>query len=181
VNETESLKRPIKDDDVPVARPAGRGPVDPASAHAAFERAAGGQRETFGDFFLARLFGFEVTHSEDVCEVTFAIHDFLFNPQGTLHGGVLATALDVAMGHLLHRLAGAGATLDFNVQFVASVRQGSVICRSEVLRRGRSIWFLRAEARNGAGDLIAHATSTWKLLSATAPDTHRTQGATNAG
>jgi uncharacterized protein (TIGR00369 family) len=181
VNETESLKRPIKDVDVPVARPAGRGPVDIASAHAAFERAAGGQRETFGDFFLARLFGFEVTHSEDVCEVTFAIHDFLFNPQGTLHGGVLATALDVAMGHLLHRLAGAGATLDFNVQFVASVRQGSMICRSEVLRRGRSIWFLRAEARNGAGDLIAHATSTWKLLSATAPDTHRTQGATNAG
>jgi uncharacterized protein (TIGR00369 family) len=180
VTETKGLKHASKGADVMDPRHNGRGPIDRAAAEVAFVRATGGRQEAFGDFFLARLFGFEITHPADVCEVKFPIHDFLFNPQGTVHGGVLATALDVAMGHLLHRLAGAGATLEFKVQFLAPVRQGFVICRSDVLRRGSSIWFLRAEARDGAGDLIAHATSTWKLRSAISLDACKTVGATNA-
>ena len=161
MNEIESPKPPISDRHV---METDRGPIDLVSAQAAFDRAAAGQQQAFGDFFLARLFGFEITHPEGMCEVRFMAHDFMFNPQGTLHGGVLATALDVAMGHLLHRMAGAGATLEFKAQYLAPVRQGHVICRSEVLGRGHRIWFLRAEARDNAGNAIAHATSTWKLM-----------------
>jgi uncharacterized protein (TIGR00369 family) len=143
-----------------------RQPVDVEAARAAFERAAAGQREVFGDFFLARLFGFEISYPDEGCEVRFAVRDFMFNPQGSLHGGVLATALDIAMGHLLHRQAGAGATLEFKVQYVAAVRAGHVTCRGAFTKRGRSISFLRAEARDDAGELVAFATATWKLLRA---------------
>ncbi len=137
--------------------------IDLDRARAAFTRAAAGQREEFGDFFLARLLGLIITYPEDACEVAFDAENFLFNPQGTLHGGVLATALDIAMGHLVHRHAGAGTTLEMKVQFLAPVHGGRVSCRSEALRRG-GIWFLRAEAHNEAGVLLAYATSTWKLL-----------------
>ncbi len=36
--------------------------VDLDRARAAFARAAAGQRETFGDFFLARFLGLETTY-----------------------------------------------------------------------------------------------------------------------
>jgi acyl-coenzyme A thioesterase PaaI-like protein len=49
------------------------------------------------------------------------------------------------------------------VQYLAPVRGGRVTCRGEALRRGGT-WFLRAEARNEGGQLLAYATSTWKLL-----------------
>jgi uncharacterized protein (TIGR00369 family) len=141
--------------------------VDLAAARAAFARAAGGTREVFGDFFLLRLLGFEVTHDDAGCEVVFDAADFLFNPQGSVHGGVLATALDVAMGHLIERHAGPGTTLELKVQFLAPVLGGRVVCRGEAMRRG-GIWFLRAEVRDASGAMVAFATSTWKLLRTTA-------------
>jgi uncharacterized protein (TIGR00369 family) len=137
--------------------------VDLAAASAAFARAAEGTREAFGDFFLLRLFGFEVAHDATSCVVSFDVADFMFNPQGSLHGGILTTALDISMGHLIERQAGPGTTLELKVQFLAPVRSGRVTCRSEALRRG-GIWFLRAEAHDKTGALVAYATSTWKLL-----------------
>lgn len=141
--------------------------VDLGAAREAFARAAGGTREVFGDFFLLRLLGFEVTHDGANCEVAFEAADFLFNPQGSLHGGVLATALDIAMGHLIERRAGPGTTLELKVQYLAPVRGGRTVCRAEAMRRG-GIWFLRAEARDASGAPVAFATSTWKLPATTA-------------
>ena len=144
--------------------------IDEATARAAFARAVAGTQEGFGDFFLARLLGLEITYPGDACEVTFDAADFLFNPQGTLHGGILATALDVAMGHLINRQNGSpGTTLEMKIQYLAPIRTGRVTCRGEALRRGGT-WFLRAEARDAEDTLLAFATSTWKLLKRAAPD-----------
>jgi uncharacterized protein (TIGR00369 family) len=142
--------------------------IDQEKARAAFERAAAGTQEAFGDFFLARLLGLEISYPGEACEVEFEVADFLFNPQGSLHGGVLATALDIAMGHLINRQTGPGTTLEMKVQYLAPVRGGRVVCRGEALRRGGT-WFLRAEARDAEGVLVAFATSTWKILRHPAP------------
>lgn len=142
--------------------------IDQAKAQAAFERATAGAQETFGDFFLARLMGLEITYPGEACQVAFDVADFMLNPQGTLHGGMLATALDIAMGHLINHHAGPGTTLEMKIQYLAPVRTGRVVCRGEALRRGGT-WFLRAEAREAEGTLIAFATSTWKMLRKPAP------------
>lgn len=137
-----------------------------AGAERALARALGGEREEFGDFFLSRLLGFDIGYADDACTVAFDAEAFLFNPQGTLHGGILATALDVSMGHWLRHVTGsAGTTLEFKVQFLGAVRSGRVVCAGRMLRQGRSICFLRAEASDEAGEVAAFATSTWKLLS----------------
>lgn len=137
--------------------------VDQAKALAAFQRAAASEREVFDDFFLTRLFGLEISYPGDACEVAFDVQDFMFNPRGSVHGGVLATALDICMGHLINHNTGPGATLELKVQYLAPVSSGRVICRGESLRRGGT-WFLRADARDTDGTLIAFATSTWKVL-----------------
>ncbi len=141
-----------------------RRPIDRDAARAAFDRALDDGREEFGNFFLQRLLGLEVTYPGEDCEVAFEVADFMFNPQGSVHGGVLATALDIAMGHLIHKANGnPGTTLEMKVQYIAPVRAGRVVCRGSALRRGGT-WFLRAEATAEDGTLIAFATSTWKLL-----------------
>ncbi len=137
--------------------------VDQGKALAAFQRACAGTKEEFGDFFLTRLLGLEITYPGDACEVAFEVEDFMLNPRATLHGGVLATALDICMGHLINHQASPGATLEMKIQYLDAATRGRVVCRGEALRRGGT-WFLRAEARDSAGTLIAYATSTWKLL-----------------
>jgi len=138
--------------------------IDVARATAAFEHAVTEHSQEFGKFFLARLYGFEITFPDKECEVAFEAADFMFNPQGTLHGGVIATALDVSMGHLLHRTAGPGTTLEFKVQFLAPIRGGRVRCRGRIMRLGRNLAFLSSEARDASDQPAAFATATWKLL-----------------
>jgi uncharacterized protein (TIGR00369 family) len=127
-------------------------------------RAAADPRQQFGSFFLSRLLGFTVSYEGERCIVTFEAIPTLFNPQGTLHGGILATAMDVSMGHLLHHVDGAGATLEMKAQFLAPVASGMVRCEGSFLRKGRSLSFLQSHAYRSDGELAAHATATWRSL-----------------
>lgn len=138
--------------------------IDVARATAAFEQAVAEHSQEFGKFFLARLYGFEITFPDKECEVAFELADFMFNPQGWLHGGVISTAMDISMGHLLDRTAGPGMTLELKVQFLAPVREGRVRCRGRILRLGKSLAFMTSEARDASDQPIAFATATWKLL-----------------
>jgi len=129
-------------------------------------RASSDPRQEFGSFFLSRLLGFTVAYEGDRCIVSFDAIPPLFNPQGTLHGGILATAMDVSMGHLLHHVDGAGATLEMKVQFLAPVTSGITRCEGSFLRKGRSLSFLQSHAFRSDGELAAHATATWRSLQA---------------
>ena len=128
------------------------------------DRAAADERQEFGSFFLARLLGMTVSYEGEASIVAFDAVPPLFNPQGTLHGGVLATALDISMGHLLNRVAGPGATLEMKVQYMALIASGAVRCRATLLRHGRSLSFLQSHATRADGALAAHATATWRQL-----------------
>lgn len=139
--------------------------IDVASARALLDRALADPRQEFGSFFLSRLLGFSVEYEGERCIVEFEAVRPLFNPQGSLHGGILATAMDISMGHLLHHVTGAGTTLEMKVQFLAPVRSGVVRCEGSFLRRGRSLCFLQSHATNANADAVAHATATWKLVS----------------
>lgn len=138
--------------------------IDAASAQMMLDRALADPRQGFNSFFLSRLLGLRFSYEGERCIAAFDASPLLFNPQGSLHGGVLATAMDISMGHLLHHVAGAGATLEMKVQFLAPVRAGTVRCEASFLRRGRSLSFLQAQARDESGEVVAHATATWKLL-----------------
>lgn len=140
--------------------------MDEAAARIAFDQALETHVPAFGTFFLARLLGLEVSFPEDRSEVRFVVRDFLFNPQGSLHGGIIGTVLDIAMGHLLHHTFGAGMTLEMKTQFIRAPKSGSLLAVGRFLRRGRSINFLEARLQDETGDLLAFATSTWRLLEA---------------
>ena len=131
-------------------------------ARRAFEEALAQHDQAFGQFFLARLLGFEISYPEDTCQVAFTVRDFMFNPQGSLHGGIIALAMDVSMGHLLNRVRGPGATLEMKVQYLRPVRLGGALATGRILRQGASVAFLEARLVDQDGELAAVATSTWK-------------------
>ena len=140
--------------------------VNEAVAREAFEQALASHKQDFGEFFLVRLYGMEVTYTDAECRITFDVKDFMLNPQGGLHGGVIAFALDISMGHLLYRRSGPGATLEMKVQYLTVARSGRLTCVARFLRHGRSVSALRAELLDANGEMIAYGTSTWKSLRA---------------
>ena len=143
--------------------------MDETAARRAFETALATYRQDFGQFFLARLYGLALEYSDDACTITFEPHDFMFNPQGSLHGGVIAFVMDISMGHLLNHCSGPGTTLEMKVQYLKAARSGQLTCTGRFLRRGRGISYLRSELTDQHGELVAYATSTWKSLRAAKP------------
>jgi acyl-coenzyme A thioesterase PaaI-like protein len=64
----------------------------------------------------------------------------LRNPQGSLHGGAMATAMDISMGHLVNKIAGPGATSDEVLQLMEVVRN-QVAERLEIELQGAiQVW-----------------------------------------
>lgn len=130
----------------------------------ALERALDSHAQTFGIFFLARFLGFEVSFDQDTCTVAFDVREDLHNPRAVLQGGVIATALDVAMGHLINHLHSAAATIALNVQYHRPISDGRLRCVAQVLHRGARVWSMTASASDEAGNLIASATSSFQIL-----------------
>ena len=144
--------------------------VDDAAARAAFERAIGDDRREFGNFFLTRLLGLAISYPDDeCCVVEMEVKNFMFNPQGSLHGGVIATVLDISMGHLLTHSIGVGMTLEMKTQFLRPARTGRIRAEGRFLKKGKAINYLETRLTDAAGSLLAVASSTWQLLPAGEP------------
>jgi len=138
--------------------------VDEATARGAFEQALLAHEQDFETFFLARLLDLGFDYGEDSCSIRFPVRDFAFNPQGSLHGGIIATVMDISMGHLVKRICGGpGATLEMKVQFLRPLTGGEALCEGRFLRRGRSLGFLESRLFDDQERLCAMATGTWKL------------------
>ncbi|MBI3145145.1 MAG: PaaI family thioesterase [Pseudogulbenkiania sp.] len=90
----------------------------------------------------------------------------LLNAAGNGHGGLLMTLFDVTLAAAARgtRTNSTGvATVDLNVSFV-SPANGVLECEGRVLRAGSSLVFCEGEIRNAAGELVAKAMGTFKLL-----------------
>ncbi|MDP2239105.1 MAG: PaaI family thioesterase [Burkholderiales bacterium] len=139
------------------------------AARRAFDNAIETYEQDFGKFFLTRLFGMEFEYTDDECRITFELQDFMFNPRGGLHGGVIAFVMDISMGHLLYKRNGPGATLELKVQYLKVAKSGRLTCIGRFLRHGRSVSHLRSELLDENNELVAFATSTWKSLQSGKP------------
>jgi uncharacterized protein (TIGR00369 family) len=139
--------------------------IDEAAARAAFDSALADYDQTFGTFFLARLLGMTVSYPDaETCVVEMDVKDFMFNPQGTLHGGIIATLLDISMGHLLQKSVGAGMTLEMKTQYLRPARSGRIRAVGSFLKKGKAVNYLETRLYDAGNSLLAVANSTWQLL-----------------
>jgi len=135
--------------------------IDEGSARNRFEMALASHAQVPGEFFLAQLLGLQFRYLPERCVVEFEVQDFMFNPRGSLHGGILSLVLDVAMGHLMLHAGRSGATLEFKTQFLRSVSGGWLRCEASILKAGCQAWFMEARCTDAQDRLVAISTSTW--------------------
>lgn len=90
------------------------------------------------------------------------------NVNGVIHGGMLVTFVDQALGSTVYEALGRrrGATAQLNTMFVGAVKPGEFLeCDAEVVRITRSLVFIRGILRVGDRTVLA-ADGVWKILGA---------------
>ncbi len=91
------------------------------------------------------------------------------NPMGTMHGGIVATLVDTAMGCAVSSTLTADegfTTLELSTNFVRAITRatGRVHAEGRVVHAGGRIVTTEARVYDDAGDLYAHAKSTCLIL-----------------
>lgn len=95
--------------------------------------------------------------------------EFHYNPIGSVHGGVLATLLDTAVGCAVHSTLPAGVgytTLEIKVNYVrpVTIKTGRIRCEGMVLSSGSRVATAEGRVFDDNGKLFAHATTTCLIL-----------------
>ncbi|GHH85714.1 phenylacetic acid degradation protein [Streptomyces sulfonofaciens] len=145
---------------------------DPATTAAAVPGRSGREfLEAIGDGTLPRppildTLGIDVVEVGDG-RVVFALTpaEWHYNPIGSVHGGVMATLADTALGCAVHsRLpAGTGYTsLEVKINFTRAVTlaSGRLVCEGKVLTLGRRTATSEARILDQQDRLVAHASTT---------------------
>ena len=114
-----------------------------------------------GELFLAKLFGMQFRYSDDSCEVSMNVRDYMLNGKGALHGGLIAFMMDSSMGHLLKSLSHHSATINLEIQYMRPVVSGEIFATSKVLKKGKNVSFLSSDLRDQKGNHIAVASATF--------------------
>ena len=95
--------------------------------------------------------------------------EFHYNPLGGVHGGVISTLLDTAAACAVHTTLAVGelyTSVDLTAKFLrpVTVDSGLLTCEGTVISRGRRTALAQAQLTDGAGRLVAHATSTCLIM-----------------
>ena len=95
-----------------------------------------------------------------------ALPEHFTNSLGTAHGGVIMSLLDVALctaARTLHPDSIGVITIDMSTSFIGGGSGERLFAEARVLRDGRSMTFVEAEAKNADGSLVAKAIGTVKV------------------
>jgi uncharacterized protein (TIGR00369 family) len=116
--------------------------------------------------FAERL-GARAAHAEDGrATVRFDATDEHLNPAGTVHGGVLATLVDTAMGLAVRSATGdedVPATSQLTVTYLRPGKPGRLTVTAQVRTKGEHLTVCDADAEQDGKDVV-HAVATFALL-----------------
>ena len=121
-------------------------------------------RERLRDSEFYRWAGVEVIDaSPGVVEIAFEANPQHLNLQGLVHGGILATLADTAMGLAVRTLLEPGrrhVTVQLGIEFLSPGRPGRITARGRSVKIGTQLGFAEADVMNAEGRLLARAHST---------------------
>jgi uncharacterized protein (TIGR00369 family) len=95
--------------------------------------------------------------------------EFHYNALGSVHGGVIATVIDMVLGSAVHSTLKAGQgfttlTLELKYHRAVTAKSGHLTAIAEVVTRGREIVTAEAKLVDKNDRLFANATSTLMIL-----------------
>lgn len=95
--------------------------------------------------------------------------EFQYNPIGSVHGGIITTILDSAIGCSLHTTlpkSMAYTTLEIKVNFIKKITHNTAPLHTEttIIHRGRSTALLETKLVDSGQSVYAHASSTCMIF-----------------
>ena len=120
---------------------------------------------------LGRLLGVEFTEFDDGrCTCSAEVSEHVWNPHQMAHGAFVYALVDYAMGgavtSLLTDAESRPVTLDVQIRYHRPARRGRLTASAHVVRRGGQIVTLAGAVKNEAEQLVATATGSFHLRSA---------------
>jgi uncharacterized protein (TIGR00369 family) len=88
------------------------------------------------------------------------------NAMGIIHGGFVATVLDIAMGYASLTLleeSESQRTLEMKINFLDGVPPDRVRVEGDVVRHGHRIAYCEGSVRTAGGTLVARASATFSI------------------
>ena len=116
--------------------------------------------------FVSHLKILTETLGEGTARLSMPIEPHLVNSLGTAHGGVIMSLLDVAVctaARTLHPDSIGVITIDLSTSFIGGASGKKLYADARVMRDGRSMSFVEAEAKNEDGSLVAKAIATVRV------------------
>jgi len=124
---------------------------------------------------IAVLMGMWITEVSEG-RVVFAAEpaEYHYNPLGTVHGGVMATLLDSALGCAVQSMLPAGTsytTLELKVNYLRPIttKTGTVYCEGKIIYVGGRVATAEGRLTDAQGKLYAHGTTTCIILRSSSP------------
>ncbi|MCU9593768.1 PaaI family thioesterase [Caldibacillus thermolactis] len=114
--------------------------------------------------FMFKLFqfAFEYNDEEKTCTVSAPVTDYMYNPSGIVHGGILAFIADTAMGHLNFRYKKVQyVTLELKTSYFKAVSSGKLMATARYIKDGYNVCFIECDVRNEKGDLLSRTNGTF--------------------
>ena len=103
---------------------------------------------------------------QGVAEVALSLEPQLRNRAGKLHGGVIFSLVDIAMGlacSSAHGFDQQSATIECKINYIRAVSDGDVLCTARVIHPGRRTLVVEAEVYQEQ-KLVAKAQGTFAVL-----------------
>ena len=121
---------------------------------------------------VAKLLGWRVVDArprEGWIKMAFDGKQEFCNPAGFIQGGMLSAMLDDTMGPAVFVMTEGRffpPTIDMHVSFLSPARPGRLVGEGRVVQLGKSIAFMEGVLFDAAGNVVARATASARLVAA---------------
>ncbi|WP_071459329.1 PaaI family thioesterase [Bacillus massilinigeriensis] len=119
--------------------------------------------------YIGCLLSAEKAVSKDSCTITIPISSLVHNNLNIVHGGIIATLADSAMGILANEVLETGyaaVTTQLNTHYLAPGNGESLSCTARFLHKGSKTMVLEAEVFREDGKKAAFATGSFFVVPA---------------
>ena len=105
--------------------------------------------------------------SREEVRLCLPVSKYLLQGAGVVAGGILATMADEAMAHVVMANLKAGAktaTIEMNMRYLRSAREGTLIAVGRIARQGRTIITTESEVLDQDNNLLALAGASFMVM-----------------
>ncbi|WP_161568297.1 PaaI family thioesterase [Anaerobacillus alkaliphilus] len=100
-------------------------------------------------------------------EIRIPIQPLIHNPLGMVHGGIIASVIDISMGSIVHRSIPDGyatVTTELKINYLKPGLGKELICVASILHKGNSLCVCEARVYNDEESLVAIGTGSFFVL-----------------